>query len=157
MTYVVGRRDGRFEIRESHQTPHGPRARTLASFRVLSVGVLSHAASRAGRPLDVQSVLASARRAGAPVEESGGQRTVEQARAAFVAASRGMAALTAKPARDRVSIDAGAALMELLGFADAVARSQPARPAAPLEFPALGERAKRSAGSDLACAVAKDV
>ena len=33
--------------------------------------------------------------------------------------------------------DPGAALIDLLGFADAVTRSQPPRPFAPLEFPVL--------------------
>src|ERR1035441_3245586 len=35
MAYVVPRRDGRFEIRESVQTERGPRCRTLANFAVL--------------------------------------------------------------------------------------------------------------------------
>ena len=35
------------------------------------------------------------------------------------------------------SMDPGEALIDLLGFADAVARSQPARPFEPLEFPVL--------------------
>jgi hypothetical protein len=34
-------------------------------------------------------------------------------------------------------VDPGAALIELLGFADAVTRSQSPRPPAPLEFPVL--------------------
>jgi hypothetical protein len=34
-------------------------------------------------------------------------------------------------------VDPGAALIDLLGFADAVTRSQPPRPRGPLEFPVL--------------------
>ena len=35
------------------------------------------------------------------------------------------------------AVDSGAALIDLLGFADAVAVNQPARPFEPLEFPVL--------------------
>ena len=39
--------------------------------------------------------------------------------------------------------DAGAVLLELLGFADAVTASQPPRPFEPLAFPALARLAER--------------
>jgi len=42
--------------------------------------------------------------------------------------------------------DAGVALLELLGFADAVTASQPPRPFEPLEFPALARLARAQAG-----------
>jgi hypothetical protein len=61
MAFVVARRDGRFEIRESVTTPAGPRARTLAGFKVLSDSVMYEARSRATRPFDPEVVRARAR------------------------------------------------------------------------------------------------
>jgi len=40
--------------------------------------------------------------------------------------------------------DPGAALIDLLGFADAVTASQPARPSEPLAFPVLSRLAEAS-------------
>lgn len=68
MAYVVGRSDGRFEIRESVNTERGPRARSLATFRVLDDRVLDHAQSRAGRPFDRRTVIERARARGASYE-----------------------------------------------------------------------------------------
>ncbi len=65
MAFVVARRDGRFEIRESVSTPQGPRAHTLASFRELTDAVLDHAERRALRPFDRQRVEAKALAVGA--------------------------------------------------------------------------------------------
>jgi hypothetical protein len=65
MTYVVARPHQRFEIRESTATPAGPRARTLATFRVLSEDVLDRAASRARRPFNRARVEARAAALGA--------------------------------------------------------------------------------------------
>ncbi len=67
MAFVVGRGAGRWELRESHATPSGPRSRTLASFRTLTPEVLAHARERSRRPLDEAEIRAAARRAGAPV------------------------------------------------------------------------------------------
>ena len=67
MAFVVGRGAGRWELRESHATPSGPRSRTLASFRTLTPEVLVHARERSRRPLDEAEIRAAARRAGAPV------------------------------------------------------------------------------------------
>ncbi|HEY3971006.1 MAG TPA: hypothetical protein VGL79_06365 [Solirubrobacteraceae bacterium] len=47
-------------------------------------------------------------------------------------------------------VDAGAALMELLGFADMVAAGQPRRPSEPLAFPALTRLAKHNGGAAIA-------
>ncbi len=66
MTFVVARRDGRFEIRESVGTPRGPRARTLATFRELSDEVLDRAQSRATTPFDRERVDLRALQLGAP-------------------------------------------------------------------------------------------
>jgi hypothetical protein len=133
MAYVVARRSGRFEVRESLYTPNGPRARTLAGFDVLTDEILDKAAGRAQRPFDARAVLASSRRAGAPVAAA---TDTDRSRNRFVEASRRMArTLGRSPAASRG--DPGAALIDLLGFADAVAASQPARPFAPLTFPVL--------------------
>jgi len=57
MAYIVSRADGRHEIRESRLTPRGPRARTLATFRVLTDAVLDHAESRAETRFDRERVI----------------------------------------------------------------------------------------------------
>lgn len=153
MAYVVARRDGRFEIRESEHTAKGPRARTLASFRVLSDKVLAAAADKAKRAFDTQAVLASGCRAGAPMQSpavAASEPTIalHDARAdyaAFISSTRRMARATSQAPQKRMRADPGTALMELLGFADAIALSQPARSATPLTFPVLASLAKRSA------------
>jgi hypothetical protein len=140
MAYVVARRGGRFEIRESLHTAKGPRARTLAGFGVLTEDVLGVAARRAQRPFDTEAVIRSARRAQAPVRAaaSGASRSSDR----FVAASKRMAVALGAPAIG-ARADAGAALLELLGFADTVVASQPPRPFEPLGFPVLAELAAR--------------
>ncbi len=65
MAFVVTRRDGRFEIRESVSTPQGPRARTLATFRAVNDTVLLQAERRAERPFDRRKVEAKALAVGA--------------------------------------------------------------------------------------------
>jgi uncharacterized membrane protein YccC len=65
MAYVVRRADGRFEVRESVHTAHGPRSRTLATFRQLDDAVLAHAEERASRPFDRDIVIARAAARGA--------------------------------------------------------------------------------------------
>jgi hypothetical protein len=70
MAYVVERRPGHWEIRESVHTAAGPRARTLATFRMLSDEVLERASAAATRPFDPDEVRAAAWRAGAPVGAS---------------------------------------------------------------------------------------
>jgi hypothetical protein len=132
MAYVVARSNGRFEVRESLHTPAGPRARTLAGFRVLSDDVLERAARRATRPFDVKAVIASARRLAAPVKRGTGKVA---ARRGFVQASR-RAGRQWRMDRPR---DSGAVLIDLLGFAEAVTASQPRRPFEPLAFPPLAK------------------
>lgn len=66
MAFVVTRREGRFEIRESVSTPRGPRARTLATFRELSDAVLDQAEQRASTRFDRARVESRALAAGAP-------------------------------------------------------------------------------------------
>jgi hypothetical protein len=139
MAYVVARRDGRFEIRESLHTPRGPRARSLAGFETLTDGVLARAAARATRPFDAGAVIASAKRARAAVmataDAGPGDRYASRR---FVEASRRMArSLSPRRVSASLTREPGDALIELLGFADAVTRSQPARPFKPLAFPVL--------------------
>lgn len=140
MAYVVARRGGRFEIRESLHTAKGPRSRTLAGFDVLTDDILTAAARRAQRPFDAEAVVRSARRAQAPVRvaTSGASRSHDR----FVAASKRMALALGEPPPGARS-DAGAVLLELLGFADAVTASQPPRPFEPLAFPVLARLAER--------------
>lgn len=156
MAYVATRRNGRFEIRESLHTPRGPRAHSLAGFAVLTGDVLASAARRAQRPFDPAAVLASARRAGAPITEAAATAVevnlnlnldpqpattktaaVTDANRRFVEASRRMArSMRRKPAPGHGGTP-GNALIELLGFADAVTASQPPRRRQPLAFPVL--------------------
>jgi hypothetical protein len=135
MAYVVARPKGRFEIRESLHTPDGPRARSLAGFDVLTDAVLAKAARRAQRPFDLEAVHRSARRAGATAKV-GAEADARDSRARFVETSRRMARALQRPQAHR-TVDPGSALIELLGFVDAVTCSQPPRPRAPLEFPVL--------------------
>lgn len=147
MAFVVGRPRGNFEIRESVHTPSGPRARSLVGFKTLTNRVLRTAAARAQRPFDVEAVIASGRRAGAPIDlpRPAGGVSGQSSRSRFLQASRRMAAITAGSGTDGASdrgsdcADPGAALIELLGFADAVKRSRPEPPRAALEFPVLAQ------------------
>jgi hypothetical protein len=167
VAFVVARHNGRFELRESLHTARGPRARTLAGFGVLSDDVLARAAARAQRPFDVATVIDSGRRAGAQVTATA-QRTKRPAAAppkrpreaserrarsadaaetshagagGFLAASARMArSLRHAPGAERNA--PGDALIDLLGFADAVRASQPPRPSRPLAFPAIGRLAE---------------
>ncbi len=60
MAFLVARKDGRFEIRESRATQAGPRSRTLASFRELDDDVLDRAAANAQRRFDRAAIQARA-------------------------------------------------------------------------------------------------
>ncbi len=151
MAYVVARPKGRFEVRESLHTPKGPRARSLVGFDVLTDEVVATAAGRATRPFDAAAVIASGRRAGATVVAgSGVGGGVRGSAKRFVEASRRMALSTQRVPSSKAT-DPGEALIELLGFADAVKRGQPARRFEPLAFPVMarlvqGRRAATSSG-----------
>jgi hypothetical protein len=68
MAFVVPTKAGRFEIRESRNTPRGPRSRTLASFKELDEAVIEKARERAeGKRPTAEELRAAALRAGAPV------------------------------------------------------------------------------------------
>src|SRR5665811_464909 len=119
MAYVVARRGGRFEIRESFHTSRGPRSRTLVGFDVLTDDILVAAARRAQRPFDAEAVIRSGRRAGVRVgiATSGADR----ARDRFLTGSKSMASRLGESPSIGARADAGTALLELLGFADMVA------------------------------------
>jgi hypothetical protein len=70
MAYVVERRPGRWEIRESVHTDAGPRARTLTTFQVLTDEVLDRARAAATKPFAAAGVRLAAWRAGAPLGAS---------------------------------------------------------------------------------------
>jgi hypothetical protein len=147
MAYVVARRGGRFEIRESVHTAKGPRSRTLAGFSILTEDILTAAALRAQRPFDAEAVIRSARRAQGRVRVANAEASRPRNR--FVTASKRMAVALGAPALG-TRIDAGMALLELLGFADTVMAGQPPRPFKPLAFPVLAELADRRAGATIA-------
>lgn len=148
MAYVVPRRGGRFEIRESLHTAGGPRARTLAGFRVLTEQALDAAAQRAQRPFDREAVIRSGRRAGARVQvpTSGANRAYDR----FLGGSRRMASALATPAPATKRGDPGAELLDLLGFADTIRASRPPRPREPLAFPPLARLAEQRRAESLA-------
>jgi len=68
--YVVPRKNGSWELRESVTTAAGPRSRTLASFRTLTPETIARARDRATVPLDPAAVRRAAARAGAPIAAS---------------------------------------------------------------------------------------
>lgn len=67
MAYVVQRRRGGFEVRESSLTRKGPRSRTLAGFKVLTDDVIARVRSRSSHPPEADALRAAAVRAGAAV------------------------------------------------------------------------------------------
>jgi hypothetical protein len=69
MAYIVGRKSGKWEIRESRATPRGPRSRTLATFSTLIPEVIERARARAAKPVDADELRRIALRAGAPVAQ----------------------------------------------------------------------------------------
>lgn len=77
MAFIVAK-PGRFEIRESHTTPKGPRSRTLATFTELTDEVIERARVKAAKPLDVEKLRDAAQRAGAPVVSSPADRTARE-------------------------------------------------------------------------------
>lgn len=71
MPFVTTTKNGRYEIRESRNTPAGPRSRTLASFKELDAEAIEKAQARAEAPLDPVKLRRAAQRAGAPIAASG--------------------------------------------------------------------------------------
>jgi len=150
----------RYEIRESVSTPAGPRARTLATFRVLTADVIAHASSRAQRSFDADTIRARAAALGVPRHERAAAATASRLLAQLrageqlppVLAGELRAALpdawaerpdSLAEAVDWIGVDEathGRALRELLDVASRV----PARPRpAALSFPRLSSTAGR--------------
>lgn len=146
MTFVVPRRGGRYEIRESIYSKDGPRARSLSNFAILTEEVLAKAARRSSCPFDREGVITSARRAGAPIHElvraSAGTWPPAPQAGEFVRAARRFAA-HAGDGRPSRAEDPGASLEQLLRFAEEVRRHSPRRRHEPLAFPVLS----RASGS----------
>jgi hypothetical protein len=67
MAYVVAKKPGRFEVRESENTAKGPRSRTLISFEELTDEAIEKARRRATKPFAPDDLRKAARRAGATV------------------------------------------------------------------------------------------
>jgi hypothetical protein len=68
MAFIVPTKRGTFEIRESRNTPDGPRSRTLATFSELTDEVIEKARERAnGSAPSADDLREAAIRAGAPV------------------------------------------------------------------------------------------
>lgn len=70
MAFVIKRPGDRWELRESWASPAGPRARTLASFRLLTPEVAARAVKRSTTELSVDALMQTARAAGAPVADT---------------------------------------------------------------------------------------
>lgn len=78
MAYIVPRKNGSWEIRETRQTPSGPRSTTLAGFRELDDEAIEKASERAAQPLDPEELRRAALRAGAPLETPLADRAAAQ-------------------------------------------------------------------------------
>ena len=70
VAFVVQTQPGRFEVRESHSTPKGPRSRTLASFLELTDEVIEKVQAQADKPPTAAELTHLALKAGAPVRGS---------------------------------------------------------------------------------------
>lgn len=152
MAFVVRRPRGRWEIRESFSTPDGPRARTLASFAVLTPAHLHRAAKASRRRFDPAEIVKAARRAGVPLEKPRADALAESLLREIVRGRAPRSGL-ARLLRDRIQgttserddvaqwvgstlQERGTALVDLLGLADRL----PKPPKQDLAFPPLSSR-----------------
>jgi len=85
MAYIVARPKESWEVRESRSTSAGPRSRTLATFKILTTGVIERAKTRSSAPLNPGELRRAARRAGAPVEGGEADRATGELLAALAA------------------------------------------------------------------------
>lgn len=69
MAFVVPRKNGSFEIRETRATSAGPRSATLATFRELDDETIGRAQARATKAVGAEELRRAAVRAGAPLAE----------------------------------------------------------------------------------------
>jgi hypothetical protein len=159
MAFVVKRRTG-YEVRVSRMTEDGPRATTLATFRVLDDEVIRRVAARSDAAIDGADLRRRARSVGAPVAPPD---VVLRSRSLLVELDRGRRpppalarrladalAPSAHPANigdalddavpwiDANDAERGAALSDLLALTDRL----PARRASPLRFPRLDSRGR---------------
>jgi hypothetical protein len=67
MAYIVATKGGTFEVRESRNTPDGPRSRTLATFRELDAATIEKVVERADKAPTRKALIEAALRAGAPL------------------------------------------------------------------------------------------
>lgn len=93
MAFIVPRKNGSWEIRETRQTSAGPRSKTLASFRELGEEAIRRASARAAQPLDPEKLRRAALRAGAPLETPLADRAAQQLLAEATAGRRPRRAL----------------------------------------------------------------
>jgi hypothetical protein len=70
MAFVVPRKNGAWEIRETRSTSSGPRSATLATFRELDDEAIERARTRAAKPLASEELRQAAVRVGAPIAKS---------------------------------------------------------------------------------------
>jgi hypothetical protein len=152
MAYVVARRGGPWEIRESRATAAGPRSRTLATFRILTPEIVEHARRRSSQPLDPHALRRIALHAGAPVAARAPNQAAGELLAELAAGGRPRPALrnllldALEPGVEATSDSAraaarwitaspaqrGAALRDLLLLADRLPPSRaPSRPRFP--------------------------
>jgi hypothetical protein len=157
MAFIVPTKRGKFEIRESHSTPKGPRSRTLVCFDELTDEVIARAREKASTELDPEDLRGAARRAGAvvaprPVDRAARDLIAELGRGKDLEPNlrRVLVDLLAEEDRPRSASDAshpvaewlaatpderGRALVDLLKLADALPHSS--RLGKPLAFPPL--------------------
>jgi len=67
MSYIVARRSGAWDVRETRASTAGPRSHTLATFRTLTPEVIKRAIARSSKPLSPDDLRRAALRVGAPV------------------------------------------------------------------------------------------
>jgi hypothetical protein len=133
MAYIVAKKGGTFEARESHTTPDGPRSRTLATFREFDEATIRKVIDRAERKPTREELIEAVLRAGGPLAPT----PVEAAaRALLRSLARGEAlssrnrrllldaldgeSMSAAEWLDTPLAERGEALRDLLGLGDAV-------------------------------------
>jgi hypothetical protein len=123
MAFIVAKKDGSWEARESVRTESGPRSKTLASFREISPEVIRQITDRASKPVDIDDLRRRAARAGVPTATEVDRLAARTAREIALAGrpSRNYSILLADALReesklphhlDRMKLWAGATLAE---------------------------------------------
>lgn len=153
MAYVIARPNNRWEVRESHATPMGPRSKTLATFSNLTPEAIKHALSRSSGNLQPSDIIHAALSAGAPITQPTVSRAARELLVELTQGrhpSRTLSRLLLDALGDRQSelsdsaraaaewvaaspLERGAALRDLLLLADRL----PQGSHSPLEFPRI--------------------